>query len=153
MGLNRQKINCFEDTLIERVFWRFFWFVSKNSVCFGCFDTGPKHRNKLKKKFLVSRNKPKINRNRLSFSLFRYKPRKKIDCFEDPLGESLQYPNEKKSAVATATRMIAVFFIILINFSSFTALMKEVFYLALWDTRSPPRIKALACGASVTALG
>jgi hypothetical protein len=36
-----KKINCFEDTLIERCLEVF-------SVCFGCFDTGPKHRNKPK---------------------------------------------------------------------------------------------------------
>jgi hypothetical protein len=24
---------------------------TKSSVCFGCFDTGPKHRNKQRKKF------------------------------------------------------------------------------------------------------
>jgi hypothetical protein len=34
---------------------------------------------------LVSRNKPKINRNRLSFGLFRFEPKKYFDCFEDTL--------------------------------------------------------------------
>ncbi len=55
-GSNRDKKNSgFEDPLIENFFWRFFRFVSvcfglfrENSVCFGCFDTGLKHRNKLK---------------------------------------------------------------------------------------------------------
>jgi hypothetical protein len=41
-----KKINCFEENLIGSVFWRFCRFVSfffqKRSVCFGCFDTGPK---------------------------------------------------------------------------------------------------------------
>ncbi len=35
--------------------------------------------------FLVLRNKPKNNRNRLSFGLFRFEPKKKFDCFEDTL--------------------------------------------------------------------
>jgi hypothetical protein len=34
---------------------------------------------------LVSRNKPKINRNRLCFGLFRFEPKKKFVCFEDTL--------------------------------------------------------------------
>jgi hypothetical protein len=32
----------------------YFGLFRENSVCFGCFDTGPKHRNKPKKKFFVS---------------------------------------------------------------------------------------------------
>jgi hypothetical protein len=38
-----------------------------------------------KKCFLVLRNKPKNNRNSLSFSLFRFELKKKFDCFEDTL--------------------------------------------------------------------
>jgi hypothetical protein len=34
---------------------------------------------------LVSRNKPKINRNRLSFGLFRFEPKINFVCFEDTL--------------------------------------------------------------------
>jgi hypothetical protein len=61
-----------------------------SSVCFGCFDTGPKHRNKPKKKILVSRkSKPKNNRNRLSFGLFLFESRKKDNGFEDPLIENV----------------------------------------------------------------
>jgi hypothetical protein len=61
-----------------------------SSVCFGCFNTGLKHRNKPKKNLLVSRkSKPKNNRNRLSFGLFRFEPRKKIYGFEDPLIENI----------------------------------------------------------------
>ncbi len=63
---------------------------TKSSVCFGCFDTGPEHRNKPKKNFWVSqKSKPKNNRNRLSFGLFRFEPRKKIYGFEDPLIENV----------------------------------------------------------------
>jgi hypothetical protein len=59
-------------------FWRIFWFVfslfqKSSSVCFGCFDTGPKHQNKPEKFFWVSRNKPKNNQNRLSFGSNRKK--------------------------------------------------------------------------------
>jgi hypothetical protein len=32
-------------------FGDFFGLFRENSVCFGCFDTGPKHRNKPKKMF------------------------------------------------------------------------------------------------------
>ncbi len=70
----------------------YFGLFRENSVCFGCFDTGPKHRNKpkqtRKKSFLVSRNKPKNNRNRLSFGLFRFEPKKIFDCFEDTLAKT-----------------------------------------------------------------
>ncbi len=59
-------------------------------VCFGYFDTGPKHRNKPDNIFLVSwKSKPKNNQNRLSFGLFRFEPRNKIYGFEDPLIENV----------------------------------------------------------------
>ncbi len=49
-----------------------------SSVCFGCFDTGPKHRNKSKTIFWVSqKTKLKNNQNRLSFGLFWFQPIKK----------------------------------------------------------------------------
>ncbi len=61
-----------------------------SSVCFGCFDICPKHRNKTKKICLVSqKSKPKNNQNRFSFGLFRFEPRKKINGFEDPLIENV----------------------------------------------------------------
>ncbi len=61
-----------------------------SSVCFGCFDTGLKHRNKPKKNFWPWRkNKPKNNRNRLSFGLFRIKPRKKLTVSRTPLIENV----------------------------------------------------------------
>ncbi len=62
----------------------------KSSVCFGCFDTGPEHRNKPEKKLLVSqKSKPKNNWNKLSFGLFRFEPRKKINGFKDLLIENI----------------------------------------------------------------
>ncbi len=49
-----KKINVFKDPLMENV-WDFFsvcfGLLRENSVCFGCFDTGPKQWNKSKKKF------------------------------------------------------------------------------------------------------
>ncbi len=59
-----------------------------NSVCFGCFDTYPKHQNKLKNFILGFVNKQKNNRNRLSFGLFRF-VLKKMTCFKDTLIESV----------------------------------------------------------------
>jgi len=48
-------------------------FVSKPFyVCFGCFDTGSKHRNIPRNYVLVSWNKSKNNRNRLWFGSFRF---------------------------------------------------------------------------------
>jgi hypothetical protein len=81
-----RKKNGFEDPITENVFWRFFWFVS---VCFEkiLFVSIPVRNTETnrKKRFLVSRNKPKNNRNRLSFGLLRYEPKKKFDCFEETL--------------------------------------------------------------------
>jgi hypothetical protein len=74
-----------------------FWFVSV------CFETNlfvsvvsKRVRNtetNRKNNLLVSRNKPKINRNRLCFGLFRFEPKKRFVCFEDTLedDEILQY--------------------------------------------------------------
>ncbi len=63
----------------------YFGLFQENSVCFGCFDTGPKHRNKPKKKVFGFAKQTENNRNRLSFGLFRFEPKKKFDCFEDTL--------------------------------------------------------------------
>jgi hypothetical protein len=71
--------------LVPYVFSICFGLFRNKSVCFGCFEMGPKHRNKPKKYFLVSRNKPKMNLNRLCFGLFRFEPKKRFFCFEDTL--------------------------------------------------------------------
>jgi hypothetical protein len=70
----------------------FFWFLMYffglfwiRSVCFGCFETGPKHRNIPKIFLWVLWNKPKMNRNRLSFVCFGSNREKKFVCFEDTL--------------------------------------------------------------------
>ncbi len=65
------------------------------SVCFGLFKkvlfvsvvSIPVRNTETNRKFFfVSRNKPKNNRNRLSFGLFRFEPKKNFDRFEDTLG-------------------------------------------------------------------
>jgi hypothetical protein len=74
----RKKINGFEDPLIENIFWRFFRFVLRKFCLFWLFLPIQNTETNQKKCFLVSRNKPKNNRNRLSFGVFRFIP-KKID--------------------------------------------------------------------------
>jgi hypothetical protein len=70
-------------------FFGLFRFISKQICLFRLFRNGsetPKQTETNRKNtLLVSRNKPKINRNRLCFSLFRFEPKKKFVCFEDTL--------------------------------------------------------------------
>ncbi len=73
----------FEYPLIEKVFGGLFRFVSV--VVVVSIPVQNTETNG-KKSLLVSRNKPKNNRNRLSFGLFWLEPKKKFDCFEDNLG-------------------------------------------------------------------
>jgi hypothetical protein len=58
-----------------------------NLIQFRCWSERSKQTElNQKENFLVSRiSKLKNNQNRLSFGLFRFKPRKKINGFEDPL--------------------------------------------------------------------
>jgi hypothetical protein len=92
-----QKINCFEDPLMENVFWRFFRVVSKKFCLFRLFwywsETPKQTETNRKKCFLVSRNKPKNNRNRLSFGLFRFEP-KKIWLFRGHSNHNWSVPGE-----------------------------------------------------------
>ncbi len=74
-----KKMNCFEGTLIESVFWRFFRFVSvfwKKFCLFGCFDTGPKHQNKLEKIFGFRKTNQKIYKTEWVSVCFWFKPKK-----------------------------------------------------------------------------
>jgi hypothetical protein len=70
-----------------------FSLFQQSSFCFGCFHTGSKFQNKLKKCFWVSLNQPKKKKNRLSFGLFRFEPKKKFDCFEDTI-ENIKFSPE-----------------------------------------------------------
>jgi hypothetical protein len=66
---------CFETDL----------FVSVVSILIRNTETNRKN------KLLVSRNKPKNNRNKLSFGLFRFEPKIYFICFEDTLVYSIRY--------------------------------------------------------------
>jgi hypothetical protein len=69
---------CFETVL----------FVSIVSICVRNTETNRKTV------FLISRNKPKNNRNRLCFGSFRFKPKIYFICFEDTLRLQLTiHPN------------------------------------------------------------
>jgi hypothetical protein len=98
-------INCFRCichqsklAVLEFTLWNgffipimviFFLFVSKQFCLFRLFRNGsetPKRtETNRKNNLLVSRNKPKMNRNRLSFGLFRFEPKILFVCFEDTL--------------------------------------------------------------------
>jgi hypothetical protein len=75
------------------VSFRLFRFVSKQFCLFRLFrygsETPKRTETNRKNSLLVSRNKPKINRNRLSFGLFRFEPKIYFICFEDTLGGPL----------------------------------------------------------------
>ncbi len=61
-------------------------FLIPHTISSVCFDTGLKHRNKLKTIFWFGeKNKPKKPKQ----IEFRFKPRKKINCFEDLLIENV----------------------------------------------------------------
>ncbi len=62
-----------------------FGLFRENSVCFGCFDTDPKHRNKPKKTKKMFFGFAKQTEKQLKQIEFRFEPKKKFDCFEDTL--------------------------------------------------------------------
>ncbi len=90
-GLNRNKQKINRTSVIESIFWYFFKKLTVVLVCFETvflfqlfryrFETPKENRKCL---FLVSRNKPKHNRNRFCFGMFRFEP-KFCFCFEDTL--------------------------------------------------------------------
>jgi hypothetical protein len=67
----------------------FFGLFRNRSVCFGCFDIGPKHRNEPKQTekiiYWFRETNQKTTKNRLSFGLFRFEPKIYFICFEDTL--------------------------------------------------------------------
>ncbi len=82
-GWNREKkINSFDDPLIEKFFWRFFWFVSTKFCLFWLFRYRSETLKQTEKMFFGFANKPKNNQNRMSFSLFQFEPKKKIWLFQ-----------------------------------------------------------------------
>jgi hypothetical protein len=75
--------------LFTQFFLYLFRFVSKQFCLFRLFrygsETPKRTETNRKNNLLVSRNKPKMNRNRLSFGLFRFEPKNIFVCFEDTL--------------------------------------------------------------------
>jgi hypothetical protein len=70
----------------------FFRFVSKQIYLFRLFRL---FRNRWRNNnFLVSRNKPKMNRNRFSFGLFRFEPKFFLVCFENTLNYTTVRPTK-----------------------------------------------------------
>jgi hypothetical protein len=63
----------------------FFGLFRENSVCFGCFYTGPKHRNKPKKKFFGFAKQTEKQPKQIEFRFILVPSEKKFDCFEDTL--------------------------------------------------------------------
>jgi hypothetical protein len=57
----------------------------ENSVCFGCFDTGPKQRNKPKKMFFGFAKQTEKQPKQIEFRFVSVLTGKKIDCFEGTL--------------------------------------------------------------------
>jgi hypothetical protein len=55
------------------------------SVCFGCFDTGPKHQNKPKKMFLGFAKQTEKQPKQIEFWFVLVRTEKKFDCFEGTL--------------------------------------------------------------------
>jgi hypothetical protein len=76
----KQKTNWNSSKFVKISTFLILYTIS--SVFFGCVNTSLKHRNKTKQSgkifWVLQKSKPKNNRNRLSFGLFRFKPRKKI---------------------------------------------------------------------------
>jgi hypothetical protein len=76
-----ENINLFNSPYHKFCVFRLFRYRS---------ETSKQTETNQKKKFLVSRkSEPKNNRNRLSFGLFQFKPRKKTNGFKDPLTENV----------------------------------------------------------------
>jgi hypothetical protein len=67
---------------------------------FRSFDMDPKHQNEPKQTekiyLLVSRNKPKMNRNRPNSCLFRFEPKNIFVCFEDTLLRAIHHWAESR---------------------------------------------------------
>jgi hypothetical protein len=65
---------------------------TKSSVCFGCFDTGPKHKNKPKKTgknfFGFAKKQTEKQPKQIEFRFVSVRTEIKINGFEDPLIEN-----------------------------------------------------------------
>jgi hypothetical protein len=83
-GLNRNFLFVSWTPYFLYCFLFFFRFVSKQIYLFRLFLNGLKIPNRIKK-CLVSRNKPKISRNRFCFVLFRFESKMLFVCFANTL--------------------------------------------------------------------
>ncbi len=86
---NKQKTNRNSSKFVKIKTFLFPHTIS--SVCFGCCDTGPKHRNKPKINFSFAK-KTDMQPKQIEFRFVSVRtPRKKINCFENPLIENISW--------------------------------------------------------------
>jgi hypothetical protein len=97
-NIENREFRCFEttetnkrptETAANLLKYQPFYFPYHKFCLFWLFRYRFETLKQTKKKKLVvsQKSKPKNNRNRLSFGLFWFKPRKKICGFEDPIRE------------------------------------------------------------------
>jgi hypothetical protein len=67
----------------------------ENSACFGCFDTGPKHRNKPKKKFFGFVKQTEEQPKQIEFRFVSVLTENFFYCFEDTLAGSCMMKSVK----------------------------------------------------------
>jgi hypothetical protein len=73
-------------------FGDFFSLFRENSVCFGCFDTGLKHRNKPNKMFFGLMKQTGKQPKQIEFRFVSVRTeKKKFDCFEYTLPQTLTF--------------------------------------------------------------
>jgi hypothetical protein len=63
----------------------FFGLFRNKPVCFGCFETGPKHRNKPKKIVIGFAKQTENEPKQIEFRYVSVRTEKKFVCFEDTL--------------------------------------------------------------------
>jgi hypothetical protein len=98
-----KKKNCFEDPLIENVFWRFFALFWSVKVCFDKLlfvsvvsipvRNTETNRNNPKKMFFGFAKQTEKQPKQIEFQFVSVRTEKKFDCFEDTLGGGLNTPN------------------------------------------------------------
>jgi hypothetical protein len=84
----RKKIYGFEDPLIEKVFWRFFWFVLRKFCLFRLFryqSETPKQTETNQKLFFGFVKQTEKQPKKIEFRFVSVRSEKKIYCFEDTL--------------------------------------------------------------------
>ncbi len=69
------------DKVFGGIFLVYFGLFRENSVCFSCFDTGPKHRNKPKKKFFGFAKQTEKQPKQIEFRFVSVRTEKNIWLF------------------------------------------------------------------------